>query len=256
MRKPLIAGNWKMHGSVSQAKTLIEGIKQGAVNCPQIDILVCPAFVHLSLAHHLLEKSSVMLGAQNLYLGAQGAFTGEVSGVMLRDVGCEYVLVGHSERRSLFHDDLAVVAEKFKAAVQAGLKPILCVGETRAEREAGQTETIIRTQLQSVIDAAGIQAFQQAVIAYEPVWAIGTGLTASPEQAQAVHAFIRQLFAQINVDLAKTIRILYGGSMKPDNAASLLAMADIDGGLIGGASLDANSFLAICTAASQDQVSI
>jgi triosephosphate isomerase (TIM) len=254
MRKPLIAGNWKMHGSVSQAKALIDGIKQGAPACPQVDILICPAFVHLTLAHHLLEKSNVMLGAQNLYLGAQGAFTGEVSGAMLRDAGCEYVLIGHSERRSHFHDDLPIVAEKFKAALHAGLKPILCVGETRAEREAGQTENIIRTQLQSVIDAAGLISFQQAVIAYEPVWAIGTGLTATPEQAQAVHAFIRQLFAQNNVDLAKTLRILYGGSMKPENAASLLAMPDIDGGLIGGASLDANQFLAICAAASLEKV--
>jgi triosephosphate isomerase len=175
---------------------------------------------------------------------------------MLKDAGCQYVLVGHSERRALFHDDLPLVAEKFKAAQQAGLTPILCVGETRAEREAGQTESVIRKQLESVIAAAGIEAFRQAVIAYEPVWAIGTGLTATPEQAQAVHAFIRQLFAQNNVDIAKTICILYGGSMKPDNAASLLAMADIDGGLIGGASLDAKSFLAICAAASQAEVKI
>lgn len=245
-----------MHGSKSQAQALIEGIKSGAAAYSDVDILVCPTFVHLALAHHLLEKSSVLLGAQNLYLGAQGAFTGEISGAMLKDVGCQFVLVGHSERRSLFHDDLSLVAEKFKAAQQAGLTPILCVGETRAERESGQTESVVRIQLQSVIDAAGIDAFRQAVIAYEPVWAIGTGLTATPEQAQEVHAFIRQLFAQINVDLAKTIRILYGGSMKPDNAASLLAMADIDGGLIGGASLDANSFLTICAAASQAEVKI
>jgi triosephosphate isomerase len=256
MRKPLIAGNWKMNGSQSQTKSLIAGILQGAPSYADVDILICPSFVHLSLAHHLLENSTVMLGAQNLYLGAQGAFTGEVSGLMLKDAGCEYVLVGHSERRSLFHDDLALVAEKFNAALQAGLHPILCVGETQAEREAGQTEEVIYTQLQSVIDAAGIEAFQQAVIAYEPVWAIGTGLTATPEQAQAVHAYIRQLFAQINVDLAKTIRILYGGSMKADNAASLLAMEDIDGGLIGGASLEAKSFLAICAAASQAQVRV
>ncbi len=251
MRKPLIAGNWKMHGSMSQAKSLIDGIKQGAAAFADIDVLVCPTFVHLSAVHHWLESSRVMLGAQNLYLGAQGAFTGEVSGAMLKDAGCDYVLIGHSERRSLFHDDLALVAEKFKAALQAGLKPILCIGETRAERETGQTESIIRAQLQSVIDAAGIEAFQQAVIAYEPVWAIGTGLTATPEQAQAAHFYIRQLFAQNNVALAKTIRILYGGSMKAENAASLLAMPDIDGGLIGGASLDAVSFLAICAAASQ-----
>lgn len=245
-----------MHGSMSQATALIEGIKQGASAYTDINILVCPAFVQLSLAHQLLEKSNVMLGAQNLYLGAQGAFTGEVSGAMLKDAGCEYVLVGHSERRSLFHDDLPLVAEKFKAAQAAGLKPILCVGETRAEREAGQTENVIRTQLESVINAAGIEAFRQAVIAYEPVWAIGTGLTATPEQAQAVHAYIRQLLAQNNVDIAQTICILYGGSMKPDNAASLLAMADIDGGLIGGASLDAKSFLAICAAASKVEVKI
>lgn len=256
MRKPLIAGNWKMNGSMSDTRSLIAGIVQGASACPDVDILICPTLVHLSLAHHLLESSTVMLGAQNLYVGANGAFTGEVSGAMLKDVGCQYVLIGHSERRSLFHDDLTLVAEKFKAALQAGLKPILCIGETRAEREAGQTENVIRTQLTSVIDAAGIESFHQAVIAYEPVWAIGTGLTATPEQAQAVHAFIRKLFAQNNVDLAKTIRILYGGSMKPDNAASLLAMADIDGGLIGGASLDANSFLAICTAASKVQAGI
>lgn len=245
-----------MHGSLSQAQALIDGIKQGASAYPDIDILVCPPFVHLALAQQLLAKSSVLLGAQNLYLGAQGAFTGEVSGAMLKDVGCQYVLVGHSERRSLFHDDLPLVAEKFKAAQQAGLIPILCVGETRAEREAGQTESVIKTQLQSVIDAAGMNAFQKAVVAYEPVWAIGTGLTATPEQAQAVHAFIRQLFAQINVDIAQTIRILYGGSMKPDNAASLLAMTDIDGGLIGGASLDPKSFLAICAAASRAEIRI
>lgn len=245
-----------MNGSLSQAKTLIEGIKQGASAYSDIDILVCPPFVHLALAHQLLEKSTIMLGAQNLYLGAQGAFTGEVSGTMLKDVGCEYVLVGHSERRSIFHDDLTSVNEKFTAAQQAGLKPILCIGETREEREAGKTEQVIRTQLQAVIDAAGIEAFRQAVIAYEPVWAIGTGLTATPEQAQEVHAYIRQLLAQINVDIAQTICILYGGSMKPDNAASLLSMNDIDGGLIGGAALDAKSFLAICAAASRAEVKI
>ena len=253
MRKYLIAGNWKMHGSVSQVKSLLDGIKKGAAAYPSIDILVLPTLVHLSQAVHLLAHSSVLLGAQNLYPGAQGAFTGEVSGVMLKDLGCEYVLIGHSERRSLFHDDLPLVAAKFKAALDAGLKPILCVGETRAEREADKTESVIREQLRSVIDHVGIDAFHQAVIAYEPVWAIGTGLTATPEQAQAVHIFIRQHLGQINVDLAKTIRILYGGSMKPDNAASLLAMPDIDGGLIGGASLDAESFLAICAAA-QDQL--
>lgn len=254
MRRFLIAGNWKMHGSQSQVQTLIDGIKQGAAAYSDIDILVLPSFVYLKQAHDLLKNSTVLLGAQNLYLGTQGAFTGEVSGPMLKDIGCQYVLVGHSERRSLFHDDTKLVAEKFKAALDAGLTPILCIGETQAQREAGETEQVIREQLESVIGAAGIDAFRQAVIAYEPVWAIGTGLTATPEQAQEVHAFIRRLLAQINVDIAKTICILYGGSMKAENAPALLAMPDIDGGLIGGASLDASSFLKICAAA-KDEIS-
>jgi triosephosphate isomerase len=171
---------------------------------------------------------------------------------MLKDIGCQYVLVGHSERRTLFGDTLELVAAKFKAAIDAGLKPILCVGETKTEREQGQTEAVIRQQLESVIKLTGINAFSQAVIAYEPVWAIGTGLTATPEMAQEVHAFIRRLIAQNHVDIASTIRILYGGSMKAENASALLAMPDIDGGLIGGAALDVNSFLAICAAASQE----
>lgn len=246
MRRRLIAGNWKMHGSISRVTTLIDGIKAGAAQITDVDILVLPPFIYLSLVHDQLKNSSIKLGAQNLYCKPEGAFTGEVSGEMLKDIGCEYVLIGHSERRALFHDDLKTVAEKFKAAVNAGLKPILCVGETREEREKGLTETVVRDQLMSVINAAGIDAFAQAVIAYEPVWAIGTGLTATPEQAQAVHAYIRSIISQNNVELGSAIRILYGGSMKPDNAASLLAMPDIDGGLIGGASLDATSFLKIC----------
>jgi triosephosphate isomerase (TIM) len=253
VRKPLIAGNWKMHGSQSQVKTLIdgikEGIKQGAGAYAEVDILVLPPLVYLSQARELLAHSAVMLGAQNLYVGTHGAYTGEVSGHMLADVGCQYVLIGHSERRSLFHEDLNVVTAKFRAAVAAGLQPILCVGETKEQREAGETEKVVSEQLSAVILSAGMAAFHQAVIAYEPVWAIGTGLTATPEQAQAVHSYIRHVISQNNVDLARTIRILYGGSMKADNAASLLAMPDIDGGLIGGASLDANSFLSICAAA-------
>lgn len=241
-----------MNGSLSQTKSLIEGIKQGAAKYNNVDILVCPTFVHLSFAHDLLKDSNVMLGAQNLYLGDNGAFTGEVSGLMLKEVGCEYVLIGHSERRTIFREELALIADKFKAAIAGGVKPILCVGETQSEREAGKTEDIIRAQIQSVLDAVGVEGFRTAVIAYEPVWAIGTGLTATPEQAQDVHAYIRQLLAQNSVDLANTIRILYGGSMKPDNAAALLAMPDIDGGLIGGAALKADSFLVICNAASQE----
>ena len=240
-----------MHGNTSQVKELIEGIQKGVGSYADIEIAVLPSFLHITQVSDLLGHSAVKVGAQNLYTGVQGAFTGEVSGPMLKDSGCQYVLVGHSERRSLFHEDLATVAAKFKAAMEAGLKPILCVGETRAQREQGETEKVIREQLESIIQFAGIEALRQAVIAYEPVWAIGTGLTATPEQAQEVHAFIRQLLAQNNVDIAKTICILYGGSMKPENAASLLAKSDIDGGLIGGASLDAASFLAICAAASK-----
>jgi triosephosphate isomerase len=251
VRTPLIAGNWKMHGSTSQVKELIDGIRKGASAFADIDIAVLPTFLHIAQAKELLNASPITVGAQDLYIGTQGAFTGAVSGPMLKDAGCRYVLIGHSERRSIFHEELATVAAKFKAALDAGLQPILCVGETRAEREAGKTEKVVRDQLESVIQFAGIESFQHAVIAYEPVWAIGTGLTATPEQAQEVHAFIRQLLAQNKVDIAKSICILYGGSMKPENAASLLAMPDIDGGLIGGASLDASSFLAICAAASE-----
>jgi triosephosphate isomerase len=252
MRKPLIAGNWKMHGSLSLVKTLTDGIKAGAGSYASVEILVIPTYVHLALVHNLLAGSSIQLGAQNLYPGDQGAFTGEVSGAMLKDVGCTYVLVGHSERRTLLHDDLTAVAEKFVAAQAAGLISILCIGETQAEREAGQTDAVILKQLDSVIKRASIDAFRKAVIAYEPVWAIGTGLNATPEQAQEVHALIRHHIAQNQVDIADTIRILYGGSMKPANAASLLTMPDIDGGLIGGASLDAASFLAICDAANKE----
>jgi triosephosphate isomerase len=255
MRKPLIAGNWKMHGSLSQVSTLVESIKSGTKNITEIEILLLPSFVHLAQVRDLLMNSAIQLGAQNLYLGAQGAFTGEVSGVMLKEIGCKYVLIGHSERRAIFGETLEIVAQKFKAAQAANLIPILCVGETRAEREKNDTEKVIRTQIEAVTHLVGIEALRQAVIAYEPVWAIGTGLTATPEQAQAVHTFIRHLILQNNVDIAKTIRILYGGSMKPENAAALLAKPDIDGGLIGGASLDADQFLTIRHAA-QSKVSM
>ncbi len=251
MRKPLIAGNWKMNGSIHVAEELSQGILKGLRECPDIEVLLLPTFLHLTQVHSFVSNTAVLLGAQNLYVGDQGAFTGEVSGIMLKELGCEYVLIGHSERRTIFHENLSLVAQKFKAACDAKLKPILCVGETKEEREQGRTEAVVQAQLQSVIEFAGIDSFNEAVIAYEPVWAIGTGLTATPEQAQEVHAFIRTLMMQNKVDIAKTIRILYGGSMKADNAARLLAKPDIDGGLIGGASLDAASFLAICAAAQE-----
>lgn len=249
MRTPLIAGNWKMNGTKSDINQLVNQIKQGLEDHLDVDLLICPTFIHLTQVRDLIAGSPVLLGAQNLYPGSHGAFTGEVSGVMLREMGCQYVIIGHSERRALFYEGLSLVAKKFQAAYESGLKPILCVGETQAERELGKTETVVTEQIMSVIDQAGLEAFQQAVIAYEPVWAIGTGLTATPQEAQTVHAMIRQLISQKNVDLAAAIRILYGGSMKADNAFALLAQPDIDGGLIGGASLDANQFLTIAAAA-------
>ncbi|MBA3660802.1 MAG: triose-phosphate isomerase [Gammaproteobacteria bacterium] len=248
MRKPLIAGNWKMHGTKQQASALIQAILKG-YHHHSIDVVVCPAFVHLDLVQQACTASDIHLGAQNLYINPQGAFTGEVAGPMLSDLGCRYVLVGHSERRTIFQEDLDLIAAKFNAALTANLTPILCVGETQEEREKNQTESIITNQIQSVIDLVGIAGFKNAVIAYEPVWAIGTGLTATPTEADAVHHFIRQLIAQNNVAMAETIRILYGGSMKPENAHALLSMPNIDGGLIGGASLNAEQFLAICQAA-------
>jgi len=246
MRKPMVAGNWKMNGLTASVRALVEGIKQEEQLSASVDMVVFPASVHLSQVRDLLSGTAIAYGAQNLYLGEAGAFTGEISGSMLSDLGCRYVLVGHSERRAIFGEDSAQVAAKFQAAQKARLQPILCIGETQKQRERGETEKVIQEQLETVINKVGISAFRQAIIAYEPVWAIGTGLTATPEQAQAVHTYIRGLLAKQEVDIAQTIRILYGGSLKADNAPQLFAMPDIDGGLIGGASLEAKSFLAIC----------
>ncbi|MCD6039197.1 MAG: tpiA [Gammaproteobacteria bacterium] len=249
MRKKIVAGNWKMHGSRVEAKALFNAIKEGARAYPSVSIIVFPSFVHLQSAENELVDSLITWGGQNLYLGESGAFTGEVSGLMLVDYGCQYVLVGHSERRLLFREDAILVAEKFKAALQFGLLPVLCVGETRQQREQDQTQAVIAEQLKTVLQMVGIDVFRQAIIAYEPVWAIGTGITATPVQAQAVHEFIRSLLAEYSGDVADVARILYGGSVKADNAAELFCMPDIDGGLVGNASLDAKSFLAICQAA-------
>lgn len=249
MRRKVVAGNWKMHGSRSQVQSLLDGIKQGATAFTSSDIIVFPTFIHLPQTETLLAHSNIAWGAQNMYLGETGAFTGEVSAPMLVDYGCKYVLVGHSERRQLFHEDLDLVAAKFQAALQFGLQPILCIGETLAQREQGETWAVIQSQLNSVIEKSGIDAFEKAIIAYEPVWAIGTGLTATPAQAQEVHEFIRGELAKHKDSIANRTQILYGGSVKADNAAGLFAMPDIDGGLVGGASLDAKSFLAICQAA-------
>lgn len=213
-----------------------------------VEVLLLPAFPYLMHVKALLEGCQLKLGAQNLCAHAPGAFTGEVAGEMLRDVGCDYVLVGHSERRALFADSDELVAEKFARALACGLKPILCVGETLAERESGAAFSVIKRQLDAVIAHCGIAAFESAVLAYEPVWAIGTGRTASPEQAQEIHAYLRSQIATHNAKLAGLIQILYGGSVKGANAGELLNMADIDGALVGGASLKASDFQEIITA--------
>ncbi|MDE2196199.1 MAG: triose-phosphate isomerase [Gammaproteobacteria bacterium] len=249
MRKYLVAGNWKMNGSRDSAARLINDIIQGLEPRPEAEVLVCPPFVHLAEVNRLLKGSSVALGAQDVCAENNGAYTGEVSGAMLLDCECRYVIVGHSERRALYGETDPMVARKFMTAQKAGLIPILCVGETLADRERGETHVVVTRQLKAVLDAAGAGAFAQAVVAYEPVWAIGTGHTATPEQAQEVHAFIRSLIRTADVKIGDATRLLYGGSVKAANAAELFRMPDVDGGLVGGASLEAREFLAICAAA-------
>ena len=245
MRQPPVAGNWKMNGSLDSIISLVEGIKAGMNSVTTAEMAVCPPYVYIPQVAALLEGSAISLGAQDVSDQEAGAYTGEVAPAMLTDIGCKYAIVGHSERRSLYGESDADTASKFAAARKAGLTPILCVGELLEEREQGITEDVVARQLDAVIDLEGIAAFADAVIAYEPVWAIGTGKTASPDQAQAVHAFIRGKLAALDGDVAAKVQILYGGSMNPGNAAELLAMADIDGGLIGGASLKPDDFLAI-----------
>ena len=247
MRKTIVAGNWKMNASKETVNSLIEGILSG-VNETTSEVIVCAPFPYLSQVESLINKSKLMLGAQNLNVNSAGAYTGEVSADMIKDFGAQHVIVGHSERRSLYAETNAIVAEKTKAAIGAGLTPLLCVGESLEDRESGKTEAIVEEQINAVIDLIGIEAFNQAIIAYEPVWAIGTGLTASPEQAQTVHLFIRNLLANSSEKIAKRTPILYGGSMNAANAADLISCSDIDGGLIGGAALKAEDFLQICKA--------
>jgi len=245
MSRSLVVGNWKMHASRAQVADLLSALLAGMPALDGVDVAVCPPYPYLQQASGLLSGSRIGLGAQNLAVEPAGAHTGEVSGPMLVDVGCRYVIVGHSERRSLYGEHNALVAQKFRAAAQHGLVPILCVGEKLAEREAGSTERVIGAQLDAVLDLCGGDSLAGAVIAYEPVWAIGTGQVATPQQAQAVHRFIRERAGRG----ALTPTLLYGGSVKPDNAAGLFAQADVDGGLIGGASLAADQFLSICKAA-------
>jgi triosephosphate isomerase len=249
MRKPLVAGNWKMYGTRAENAALVRGLLDLLQPDARAEVLVCPPFVYLWETGRLLKDSEVALGAQSVCAETLGAFTGEVSGAMLRDVGCRYVLVGHSERRQLYGESDSLVARKFMAAQAQGLVPVLCVGETLEEREGGRTTEVVARQLEAVLSVSGVGSLASAVIAYEPVWAIGTGRTASPEQAQEVHAMIRGKVAALDATIASSVRILYGGSVKASNARELFAMADIDGGLVGGASLKAEEFAQICAAA-------
>jgi triosephosphate isomerase len=249
-RKPLIAGNWKMNGSRSESRRLVSALVAGVAGATHADMLLAPPYVYVPSVKEWLAGSPVLLAAQDLSARqGSGAYTGEVSGAMLADTGCTHVIVGHSERRTLYGETDAVVATKFAAAQAAKLVPILCVGETLTERDAGETEPTVRRQLTAVLDSVGVEAFRQAVVAYEPVWAIGTGRTATPEQAQEVHAAIRAMVAARNATIASSLTILYGGSVKGANARALFSMEDIDGGLVGGASLVASEFLDIFRAA-------
>ena len=249
MRQPLVAGNWKMNGTRASVRELLDGIKGGIGEVTTAEVAVCSPHIFLCEVQQQLAGTPIAWGGQDVSVHESGAYTGETAGGMLAEFGCKYVIIGHSERRTYHGETDQLVAEKFTAARKAGLVPILCVGETLEEREGGITEQVVERQVQAVIDHCGIAMLGEGVIAYEPVWAIGTGKTASPEQAQEVHAFIRGRVAAADAAVGEGLRILYGGSMNPGNAAELLAQPDIDGGLIGGASLKAPDFLAIALAA-------
>ncbi len=249
MRRQMVAGNWKMHGSRAANQSLLSELEMNVKPEWPIDIVVFPPYVYLTDAVRMLEDGRIAVGAQDVCAESGGAFTGQVCASMLKDVGCTHVIVGHSERRRWYHEDDALIARKFGAALEAGLVPILCVGETLEERERHQTEAVIARQLDAVTAMHGAGGFTRALLAYEPVWAIGTGRTASPVQAQEVHAFLRGRIVGQDAKIGRQLRILYGGSVKGGNAAELFAMPDVDGGLIGGASLSAEEFLKICEAA-------
>jgi len=253
-RRPMVAGNWKMYGSGAANAALVDGLRQGLAGlgaaAGAVDTLVCPPFVYLAAVAGRLAGSGVTLGAQNLCAETgQGAYTGEVAGEMLREVGCSHVIVGHSERRALYAESDEIIARKYAAALETGLTPIVCVGETLAERDGGQTSAVVARQLDALIAQCGVAALGRGLVAYEPVWAIGTGRTATPVQAQEVHAFIRGRIATHDAIIAGSLRVLYGGSVKAGNARELFAMPDVDGGLVGGASLKADEFVAIVAAA-------
>lgn len=250
MRKPFVAGNWKMHGTKASIKDLVVGLNAKSSLVSNVTVAVCPPAIYLDYTKDLLDGSLVSIGAQNMcQVSGQGAFTGEMSAEMLKECHCEYVILGHSERRAIYGETDELIAQKVQVALVSGLTPILCVGETLDQRESNQVETVIRAQLNAVLDVVGINGFSNVVIAYEPVWAIGTGKTATSAQAQEVHAFIRRELAAQNAEIARKVIIQYGGSVKPENAKELFSQPDIDGGLIGGASLSADDFIAICQAA-------
>lgn len=246
MRPQIVAGNWKMNGTTASIDTLLSNLLQGMAKQVPAEVVLFPPFPYINQVVKKLQGSAVRCGAQTLSANEPGAYTGEIAAEMLTDLGCRYVIVGHSERRSLYGEDNVTVAMKFAQAKKHGLSPILCLGETQQQRLAEQTEQVVAEQLQAILDLAeGVQGLTGAVLAYEPVWAIGTGMTATPEQAQAVHQLLRQQVAALDVSIADRLPILYGGSVKPDNAKAIFEMPDIDGGLIGGASLDGAQFVEI-----------
>ncbi|KGK01050.1 triose-phosphate isomerase [Thalassotalea sp. ND16A] len=251
MRQPLIIGNWKMNGSLTENEKLLNTISTSLITIEGIEIVVCPPSLYMAQVKQQLSKTKIKHGAQNVSEFQSGAYTGEISTSMLGELGCCFVLLGHSERRALYHENDAQIADKFSAAVKANIRPVLCVGETLSQRQCGETFSVIAKQIKTVIEQVGIEAFAQAVVAYEPVWAIGTGETATPEQAQAVHANIRHQLAEYDVNIANRIHIIYGGSVNASNAQALFMQQDIDGGLVGGASLNSDEFVKICQATNE-----
>lgn len=251
MRRKLVVGNWKMNGRIAQNQALLQGVMDGVSKLQAADYVVCIPYPYLGQAQSLLNNSNVAWGAQNLCADESVSLTGAVSAFMLADYGCSYVIVGHSERRIQFHETDDTAATRFNAAEKAGITPIFCMGESKEERDSDWTEYVVGRQLDSIIRRFGAEVLSKAVLAYEPLWAVGTNIAATPGQAQKVHSFIRNRVAKCNASVAKNVRILYGGSLKPSNAAALFAMPDIDGGLVGRCSLDAKSFVAICKAANQ-----
>jgi len=247
VRRPVVAANWKMHGSSATIATLLDAVV--TLQALRAEVLVLPPAPYLLAVVQRLRGTVIGIGAQNIHSEAAGAYTGETAAEMVKDVGATHVLIGHSERRQLFGETDGLCAKKFAAALRAGLVPILCVGETAAERESGDAVLVVTRQLNAIIDAVGIGGFNDAIVAYEPIWAIGTGRTATPADAQAMHAAIRGEVRSRGVAIAERLRIVYGGSIKADNAAALFVQADVDGGLVGGASLNAGQFLEICRAA-------